>query len=615
MFIRRQFPVVTLFLALIIATLYPHVAAAQDRQGAPVTSLARIREAVVHIVSVGAAWQYDEADPSVEVGAGSGFIVNPAGIVVTNAHVVNGGNLFEVYLYGESEPRNAVLLGVSECDDLAVLDIRGSGFPYLLWQETPVASAQIVYAAGYPDGQYTETRGRVQESGRRGDTDWASVDQVVRHTAELHPGNSGGPLLNRSGRVSGVNFAVNDEESTFFAITKEIAIPLVEQLAGGQDVDSIGINGLAFDESDDWFGIWVVAVKSGSPADRAGLRPGDIIYRMEGIGLAGNGTMRDYCDILRSHRPGEAIEFDALRGGEYYVGQINGRPMVVRADEATAEDSDAEAASDALTADAGETMAEAASTAPALEPPAGYHLVRDASGAMQFFVPDAWDEDASAKIVQGSAVFGPSYMVFEDFGQDNMYATAGLMSQVWFLGEESLDDELDQLQLEECQFVARQDVRTDDFVGRVDLWKLCDGSLTGVAATAALHPTWDDGTTVHVTVIGLEQVISLETLLLPLGAALREHAIYWDIPYVIIDSRPINVRAGPGVAFEKRGELAVGNSAAVLGKNSSACTWYYVRGEGVEGWIASDSQYSTLDRDCSTLKVVTEDAVRSFELE
>lgn len=89
MFARKQFPAPLLFLALSIATLYLHTAAAQDRQGTPVTSLARVREAVVHIVSVGAAWGYDESEPSVEVGAGSGFMVNPEGIVVTNTHVVN----------------------------------------------------------------------------------------------------------------------------------------------------------------------------------------------------------------------------------------------------------------------------------------------------------------------------------------------------------------------------------------------------------------------------------------------------------------------------------------------------------------------------------------------
>ncbi len=615
MIVRKLFPVVLLFLALSLATLHPHTAAAQDRQGAPVTSLARVREAVVHIVSVGAAWSYDKAEPSVDVGAGSGFIVDPEGIVITNAHVVNGGNLFDVYLYGESEPRNAVLLGVSECDDLAVLDIHGSGFPYLLWQETALAVSQVVYAAGYPDGEYTETRGRVQDATRGGDSDWASVDQVVRHTAELQPGNSGGPLLNRSGRVAGVNFAANDEAGLFFAINQELAIPLVAQLAAGHDVDSIGINGLAFDEGDDWFGIWVVAVKSGSPADVAGLQPGDVIYRMEGIGLAGDGTMRSYCDILRSHRPGDTIEFDMLRNGEYYVGQINGRPLLAHDERTADEDSSAATKNGAPAAAAGETIAEAASVSQAAEPPPGYHLVQDASGAIQLFVPDAWDEDASANIVLGSAVYGPNYMVFEDFGKESVYATAGVIADVWFMGNESLDDELDTLQPDACQFVARQDVRTEDFVGRVDLWNSCDGYADRVTATAALHPVWDDTTTVNVRVVGLEQLTSLETLLLPLGEALRQHPVYWDIPFITIDKGTINVRTGPGAYFDKSGELTPGDMVTVLGKDSTACGWYYVWIGKVEGWISADSKYSTLDRDCSTLKIVTEESVRSFDLE
>ena len=329
MFACKQFLGLSLFLALSVAILAPRPAAAQDGQGDPVTTLRHVREAVVHIVSVGAAWPYGEPEQSVEVGAGSGFIIDPEGIVVTNAHVANGGNLFEVYLYGESEPRNAVLLGVSECDDLAVLDIRGSGFPYLLWQDTPVVNSQVVYAAGYPNGDYDETKGSVQGAENGGDSDWASVDQVVRHTAELHPGNSGGPLLNRSGRVAGINFAGDDEDRSFFAVSKDLAIPLVEQLAAGQDVDSIGINALAFAESNDWYGIWIVAVKSGSPADQAGLQPGDVLYRLEGLGLASDGTMRTYCDILRSHRPSDAVEFEALRGDAYYLGQINGQPMTL----------------------------------------------------------------------------------------------------------------------------------------------------------------------------------------------------------------------------------------------------------------------------------------------
>ena len=188
--------------------------------------------------------------------------------------------------------------------------------------------AQVVYAAGYADGKYTQTKGRIEYVDTGADTDWAAVDQVVQHTAELRPGNSGGPLLNRSGRVAGINYAGSDARDDSAAIAKDCAIPLVEQLATGRDVDSIGINGIAFEESDDWYGIWVMAVKSGSPADQAGLQPGDVLYRMEGIPLGQGGTMSDYCDILRSHRADDTIAFDVLRGDEYYRGQFNGRAMV-----------------------------------------------------------------------------------------------------------------------------------------------------------------------------------------------------------------------------------------------------------------------------------------------
>ena len=102
----------------------------------------------------------------------------------------------------------------------------------------------------------------------------------------------------------------------------------MEQLAAGRDVDSIGVNGVAFEESDDWYGVWVMAVKSGSPADQAGLQPGDVLYRMEGLPLGQGGTMGDYCDILRSHRADDTIAFDVVRGDEYYRGQFNGRAMV-----------------------------------------------------------------------------------------------------------------------------------------------------------------------------------------------------------------------------------------------------------------------------------------------
>ncbi|MEZ4676895.1 MAG: PDZ domain-containing protein [Caldilineaceae bacterium] len=76
---------------------------------------------------------------------------------------------------------------------------------------------------------------------------------------------------------------------------------MIEQLRTGVNVDSIGINGEAINNGEGLSGHWVASVKSGSPADRAGIKGGDIILKMEGLVLADDGTMSTYCDILRSH--------------------------------------------------------------------------------------------------------------------------------------------------------------------------------------------------------------------------------------------------------------------------------------------------------------------------
>jgi serine protease Do len=597
--------------------LAPGQVLAQEEQGTPVVTLNRVHMAVVHIVSIGSAVPFAEPEPTLEVGAGSGFIIDPAGIVVTNAHVVNGGNLFQVYLSGEEEPRNAVLLGVSECDDLAVLDIRGSGFPYLTWQETPVLDNQLVYAAGFPDGKYSETNGRVQDASGGADSDWASVDQVIRHTAELRPGNSGGPLYNRSGRVVGVNYGSNDRRHIYTAVHKELGQSIVTKLAEGRDIDSIGINGIAFEESDDWYGIWVVAIRSGSPADRAGVQPGDILFQMEGIQLGYAGTMGTYCDILRSHRPSDTIAFDALRGGEYFTGQINGRPLVKY--DAGVETADTAAGTQDLT----KPLSQESEAAPAstgapdtLAPPPGYRTVEHQSGAIRLFVPDAWQDEAGGQISRGSAIFGINHIVTEDFGEENMYAAPGAIIDVTRFGGNSLDDTLDLLRIDDvCRFTRRQEVRTEEFVGRVDLWRACDGYEDRTAATAVLQPIGDDGTIIKILVTRFETVSSLETMVAPLGEALLRHPVYWDIPTAVILADSLNVRSGPGTDFEPRGQLTIDATIMVLGKDAESCEWIFVETSTLAGWISADTEYSQLDRDCAALKVVTEESVQQFEFE
>ena len=152
---------------------------------------------------------------------------------------------------------------------------------------------------------------------------------MIEHDATINPGNSGGPLVNGSGQLVGINYAGSNEVNQYFAIARDEARAVIEQLRAGQDVTSIGINGQAVSDGQSIYGIWVSSVKSGSPADKAGILSGDIITTLEGLVLATDGTMADYCDILRTHNPTDTMNVEVLRYNTQAVlaGQLNGREL------------------------------------------------------------------------------------------------------------------------------------------------------------------------------------------------------------------------------------------------------------------------------------------------
>ena len=294
-----------------------------------VGSLEDARLAVVQIVTTGTFVTPEGAQANL-VGAGSGFIIDESGLAVTANHVVGGAATIEVFLDGEDRPRNAFVVGVSECSDLAVIDIDGDGYRYLEWYEGDPSVGLAVYAAGFPlaDPEYTLVEGIVSKEDSDGDSSWASIDAEIEHTADALVGNSGGPLITADGTVVGVHYASNDLGQGF-AISAEIAEPIVTRLAGGGDSDSIGVNGEAMFLADGIPGIWVYSVKAGSPADNLGIVPGDVVWQFEGVDVAADGTMAAYCDVLRSHAPGATLDIQVYRPGtgEIFAGQINGRAL------------------------------------------------------------------------------------------------------------------------------------------------------------------------------------------------------------------------------------------------------------------------------------------------
>lgn len=347
-------------------------------------------------------------------GRGSGFIIDPSGIAVTNNHVVTGAATVEVFVGGDVDSgRNARVLATSECSDLAVIDIEGDGFPFFEFYEGEVNPGLDIYLAGFPlgDPQYSLTRGIVQKAPASEDTSWASVDSVIEHDAESNPGNSGGPLLTEDGEVVGVHYAGAAETDQAFAIANPVLGDVVDQLRDGTPVDYLGINGQAVVAEDGLSGVWVSAVESGSAAQQIGLQGGDIITKMEGLSLAADGTMADYCDILRTQGSDAPLAIQALRFSteEFLQGTVNQDSALVAS--SFAEDIEAETGSQGGAA----TYSD-------------YAYVSDDSGQITVEVPVEWaDVDGTASSLEDGSTL-PALRAAPDLAAFNAdFSSAGML--------------------------------------------------------------------------------------------------------------------------------------------------------------------------------------------
>lgn len=436
-----------------------------------VSSFEDVQSATIRIVATGTF-----VDPQVGLqlnaaGSGSGFIISEDGIAVTNNHVVTGAATLEVYVGGEDTPRNARVLGASECSDLAVIDIEGEGYSYLDWYEGSINVGLDIYAAGFPlgDPEFTLTRGIVSKASADGNTSWASVDSVIEHDARINPGNSGGPLVDTNGRVVGVNYAGVQDIDHFFAISRDEAQSLVAQLQNG-DVTSIGINGTAIAAPDvGIYGIWVSSVKSGSPADNARIEPGDIITRLQDIVLSTDGTMSDYCSILNSHAPTDTMNVEVLRFSteEVLEGQLNGRELETTVSFGTMLDDEvADAPADTSDGSSGPAFYE-------------YELIFDDSGTLSVEVPTAWaDRNGSPWSRDGETV---GWAVSAAPNRDdflNTWTTPG----VFFAASTELAANFNEVTLLDtfdfsggCDYEGRFDYSDPLYTGVYDLYSDCGG--------------------------------------------------------------------------------------------------------------------------------------------
>jgi len=465
-----------------------------------IRALDDVRKAVVQIEAEGTFVSPSEGTVFNVAGRGSGFIIDESGIAVTNNHVVTGSALLRVFVNGESRPRNARILGVSECSDLAVIDIEGDGYPFLEWYDGEIKVGLDVFAAGYPlgDPEFTLTRGIISKARADGETSWASVDRVVEHDATINPGNSGGPLVTSDGRVVGINYSGRSDTEQYFAIARDEAQPLIEQLRGGQDVTSLGINGEAFALDDGSLsGIWVWSVKSGSPADKAGVRPGDIVTQLERLVLATDGTMTSYCDILRSRTASDTLQIAVLRSETEQVleGQINGRELEETISFARNED-----------------VPDVPDTGTAYEE---YYTFENDARTIRVDLPRAWSDVSTGSWRRGDRELSQSIALVaapDISGFQNTWTTPGM-----FLGasrqlarELTPDQLLDETSFSgECTYDGRSDYSDPLYTGKYDVWLNCGGQETALLVVAFVP---EDGSFLGMVQVQVVSEADLEAL-------------------------------------------------------------------------------------------------------
>jgi len=300
------------------------------------TGLERSLPAVVQVTTLGVSGgpTTGQTEP-VAVSSGSGVIIDAAeGIIVTNHHVIEGGQKFRVDM-SDGRLVDATLIGADKATDIAVLRIEASGLSEVeMVDSDTLRTGDLAFAVGYPLGlDQTLTMGVISGLGRSGMGD--AVEDYIQTDAAVNSGNSGGPLLDSRGRLIGINTSIlsggmgGGNDGIAFAVPTRILLFVVDQLRttgevtrgrigatlGSLTADRAVEKGLSFVR-----GAVVEDVAPGSPAERAGLMRGDIITRVQNRPVAKAGSVQATVGVAP---PGTPVTLVYIRNGQETATTVN----------------------------------------------------------------------------------------------------------------------------------------------------------------------------------------------------------------------------------------------------------------------------------------------------
>jgi serine protease Do len=271
-----------------------------------------------------------------EMASGSGVIISNDGYIVTNNHVVDGADEVTVTLSNRKSFK-AKVIGADPSSDIAVIKIDAQGLPFLLYGNSDdVKIGQWVLAVGYPlTLETTVTAGIVSAKGRTLDINrrqsQTPVESFIQTDAAVNPGNSGGPLINPEGQLIGINSAIASPTGSYAGYSFTIPVNIVKKIVS--DIMKFGTPqraflGISYPRDDmsedekkergikDGEGVYVMDVTPDGAAFNAGIKKGDIIYKLNGAPVV---TGAEMVGQIATFSPGDKITVTYKRDGQEYT--------------------------------------------------------------------------------------------------------------------------------------------------------------------------------------------------------------------------------------------------------------------------------------------------------